>query len=202
MDVRQMRAIRDWDESDLDKVVQADQKETTNRDYKDSAALDFKNPTALSGGKGRLGDKHRNDLVRDVAAMANAEGGIIVYGIKERSGGYPDRVDEGVAPHIATAEQIEQIILANINPRVEGVVVHPIELTSQGRGHRTFIISIPKAGKNAPHQSNDMLYHKRRDATTLKMEDNDIRDMMGRSIEFGRKFGIAWDMAVEMRRLG
>jgi hypothetical protein len=33
------------------------------------------------------------------------------------------------------------------------------------------------------------------------MEDNEIRDMMGRSLEFGRKFGIAWDLVVEMQRI-
>lgn len=35
-----MKAVREWDESDLDRVVAADQKETTTLDYKDSAALD------------------------------------------------------------------------------------------------------------------------------------------------------------------
>jgi hypothetical protein len=33
------------------------------------------------------------------------------------------------------------------------------------------------------------------------MDDNEIRDMMGRSLEFGRKFGIAWDLLVEINRI-
>jgi hypothetical protein len=196
-----MRNVRDWDENDLELVVAADQKETTTLDYKDSAALRFKDQTPITSGKGKLGDKHRQDLIRDVASMANAEGGTIIYGIAERSGGYPDHVDDGVDPATVSAEQIEQIINSNINPRVEGFFVHRIDLTSKGQGKCTFVISIPKGQKNAPHQSDDKIYYRRHDATTLKMEDNEIRDVIGRSLEFGKKFGIAWDLLVAIRRI-
>jgi hypothetical protein len=196
-----MKAVHEWDESDLDQIVQADQKETTTLDYKASAALLFKDRTPLSDGKGSLGEKHRQDMIRDVASMANAEGGLIIYGIAERSGGYPDCIDDGVDPKIVSAEQIEQIILSNINPRVEGVFVHRIDLKSKRNGRCAFVISIAKAHTNAPHQADDKLYYKRHDATKSAMEDNEIRDMIARSLEFGRKFGIAWDLLVEMGRI-
>jgi len=179
----------------------SDQKETTTLDYKDSAALNFRDQTQRRDRRGALGEKHRQDLIRDVASMANAEGALIVYGIAERNGGYPEHVDDGVDPATVSAEQIEQIILTNINPRVEGFFVHRIDLTSRGQGKCTFVISIPKAQKSAPHQSDDKLYYRRHDATKLKMEDNEIRDMIGRSLEFGRRFGIAWDLLVEIRRI-
>jgi hypothetical protein len=196
-----MRAVREWDESDLERIVMSDQKETTTLDYKDSAALHFKDQTQLTNGRGKLGEKHRQDLIRDVASMANTEGGQIIYGIKERTGGFPDGIDDGVDPATVSAEQIEQIILTNINPKVEGFFVQRIDLPSKGNGTCAFVISIPKAQTNAPHQSDDKLYYRRHDATKLKMEDNEIRDMIGRSIEFGRKFGIAWDLLVEVRRI-
>jgi hypothetical protein len=193
--------VRQWDESDLELIVKADQKETTTLDYKASAALSFKDKKPLKDGKGTLGEKHRQDIIRDVASMANAEGGRIIYGIAERTGGYPKEVDDGCDSKIVSAEQIEQIILANINPQVEGLVVHPIPLKSKGKDTVAFVLSIPKAQKNAPHQADDKLYYKRHDATKSIMDDNEIRDMMGRSLEFGRKFGIAWDLLVEMRRI-
>lgn len=182
-----MKDVRAWDESDLDLIVEAGQKETTTIDYKASPALAFKDRTPLSGGKGTLGEKHRQDMIRDVASMANAEGGLIIYGIAERSGGYPDHVDDGTDPKTVSAEQIEQIILTNINPRVEGFVVHRIDLKSKGNGTCAFVVSIPKAQKNAPHQSDDKLYYRRHDAK--------------RSLEFGRKFGVAWDLHIETRRI-
>jgi hypothetical protein len=84
---------------------------------------------------------------------------------------------------------------------VEGLIIHRIDLESKGKGTCTFIISILKAHMNAPHQADDKLYYRRHDATKLKMEDNEIRDMIGRSLEFGRKFGIAWDLRVETKRI-
>ena len=201
LEVKKMREVCDWDENDLDLIVAADQKETTTLDYKDSTALQFKDQTQLPRGKGTLGDKHRHDLIRDVASMANAEGGTIIYGIAERCGGYPDHVDDGVDPAIVRAGQIEQIILSNINPRIEGFVVHRIELTSKGQGRCTFVISIPKGQKNAPHQSDDKIYYRRHDAIRLKMEDNEIRDVIRRSLESGKKFGIAWDLLVGIGRI-
>ena len=196
-----MRDVREWDESDLDLIVKSGQKETTTLDYKASVSLAFKDKKPLSDGKGTLGDKHRQDIIRDVASMANAEGGLIIYGIKEKKGGYPDHIDEGMDPRTVSAEQIEQIILTNINPRVEGLLVHRIDLTSKGKSNCTFVISVLKAEKNAPHQADDKVYYRRHDATKLKMEDNEIRDMIGRSLEFGRKFGAAWDLLVEVRRI-
>ena len=87
-------------------MVRANEKENIGIDYKASRALNFKDTTLLKGRKGTLGDKHREDLIRDVAAMANAEGGLIIYGIAERKGGYPDHVDDGVDPKVADADQI------------------------------------------------------------------------------------------------
>jgi hypothetical protein len=199
-----MKEVRDWVEADLDLVVRTGEKENTGVDYKASAALNFRDGRPLTGA-GRsgqtLGQKHREDLIRDVAAMANAEGGLIIYGIAERTGGYPDRVDEGVDLSVVDADTIERIILSNIHPRLEGFFIKPIELKSKGANNYACVIEIPKAGKNAPHQADDKHYYKRHDATKLPMDDNEIRDMIGRSLEFGKKFGTAWDLLVEVRRI-
>jgi hypothetical protein len=196
-----MKDVREWDETDLDLVVKAGQKENTTIDYKGSAALKFNDKQELTGRKGTLGQKHREDLIRDVAAMANAEGGQIIYGIAERKGGYPARVDDGIPQTIVDADTIERIILSNIHPRVEGLFIQAIELKSKRKGEFAYVISIPKAMKNAPHQSDDKVYYKRHDATKLPMDDNEVRDMIGRSLELGKKFGIAWDLLVEIRRI-
>jgi len=196
-----MRDVGDWNEVDLDLVVKAGQKENTGIDYKAAAALNFRDSKPLTKRNGTLGDKHREDLIRDVAAMANAEGGLIIYGIAERNRGYPKQVDDGIDLKVVDADTIERIILSNINPRVEDFFIKPIELKSKGKGGYAYVISVPKAGKNAPHQSDDKVYYKRHDATKLPMDDNEVRDMIGRSLEFGKKFGIAWDLLVEIRRI-
>lgn len=194
-----MEDISNWNESNLDQIVTADEKENTTLDYKDSNSLKFKDRSTVRG-YGSLGEKHKKDLAADVASMANAEGGLIVYGIKERRGGYPDRVDDGVALADLEADTIERVIVSNINPRVQGFRIKPIPLVSKGNNTFAYVISVPKT-KNGPHQTSDFLYHKRHGATTQPMSDNEIRDMVGRSLEFGRKFGIAWDLYVEVKRI-
>jgi predicted HTH transcriptional regulator len=154
-----MKDIRDWEEADLDLLARAGEKENTSLDYKASAALNFKDQRRRTDGKGTLGTKHREDLIRDVAAFANAEGGLIVYGITERTGrtgtGYPDSVDDGIEHTVVNADTIKRVILSNIHPRVEGFYIKPVELKSRGPGRYAYVISIPKAGTNAPHQSDD-----------------------------------------------
>lgn len=195
-----MKSVKDWGEADLLLVVNAGEKENISLDYKQSAALNFRDSAPRTDGRGTLGDKHRTEIIRDVAAMANAEGGKIIYGIKEKRGGYPKDIDDGYDPTLQV-DTIEQILHSNIHPRVEGLVIHPIELKSKGRGRRALVIEIPKASTKGPHQTPDWVYHKRRGSTTAPMEDNEVRDMMGRSIEFGKKFGIAFDLLIEIRQI-
>jgi hypothetical protein len=129
-----VKEVREWLEADLELVVEANEKENVSIDYKDSRALDFSHQTPMTGVGKALGQKHREDLIRDVAAMANAEGGLIIYGIAERNGGYPDRVDNGIDPRKCSADRITQILVNNIHPRLEGIFIRQIELTSKGQG--------------------------------------------------------------------
>jgi Putative DNA-binding domain len=125
-----MRPVNEWEENDLELVVHANEKENINIDYKASEALNFDNKVKLSKSNRILGEKHREDLIRDVAAMANAAGGNIIYGIQENKGGYPKRVDDGYDANKTNADRIEQILVTNIHLRLEGFLVKPIELKS------------------------------------------------------------------------
>jgi predicted HTH transcriptional regulator len=87
--------------------------------------------TALKDGK-PLGEKHREDLIRDVAAMANAEGGLIIYGIKERTGGYPKKVDDGIELKATNPDRIEQILTSNTHPRVEELFIRRVKVKRKG----------------------------------------------------------------------
>jgi hypothetical protein len=54
---------------------------------------------------------------------------------------------------------------------------------------------------NRTTRSDDKVYYKRHGATKLPMDDNEVRDMVGRSLELGKKFGTAWDLFVEIQRI-
>jgi hypothetical protein len=188
-------------EKDLTAILQARQQENTSIEYKMSATLNFDDRKRLDKeGKSQktVGDKHRAEFILDVAAMANAEGGKIYIGIKADKDGFPSKIDEGFDTSKLNADGLEQILMSSIHPPLEKLSIEPIELQS---GKFAFIVEVARATRNAPHQTPDYRYHKRHERTRLAMSDSAVRDAMKRAIDYGRQFGAAWDLSVEVARL-
>lgn len=166
-----MKPVHDWDESDLQRFIDDEVEENTGIEFKAGDAL-VKNP------------KRNQEMCKDVSAMANAAGGVIVYGIVERLKGGPDRI--GIADHIdgcdpltITKDTIEQILSRGIEPRLQNVDVRRISLTS---GRVAFTIEVPQGIALAPHQSRDAYkYFRRYNAQVLPMLDHEIRDTFKRA---------------------
>jgi hypothetical protein len=74
-------------------------------------------------------------------------------------------------------------------------------MKSKGVERFAFVVVVPKATRNAPHQTPDYRYHRRHERTRLMMNDSEVRDAMKRAIDYGRQFGAAWDLSVEVTRL-
>src|SRR5882672_6702245 len=121
---------------DLERLIKDQVEESLTLDYKQSLAL-------------AKTESSKNELCKDVTAMANSAGGQLVYGIAEVNS-LPDRVDGGADQSI-TKEWVEQIIDSRVRPRIEGLAIYPIELQN-GLG---FCIDIPAATFRAPHQAPD-----------------------------------------------
>jgi predicted HTH transcriptional regulator len=148
--------------SDLQRLVKEQIQESVALDYKASPAL-------------VKSDNQRNELCKDVTAFANSAGGQIVYGIVEE-GGLPTKVDDGADATI-TKEWIEQVIDSRVEPRIEGLVITPIQL-AKGLG---FVITVRQATSRAPHQAPDKKYYKRQNFQSIAMEDYEIRDVLRRA---------------------
>lgn len=159
-----MRDVSQWSVTDLEGFVAAGEEEGLHLDYKSSAALT----------KSSL----RDDLSKDVAAFANADGGILIFGIEEGSDKRPARIDEGVGPDVMTAERLEDIVHSNVAPRPTGVRVHRIPL---GGDRAAFAVSVPAASALAPHQASDRRYYRRYGTKNQPMYDHEVRDLMRRS---------------------
>jgi hypothetical protein len=145
---------------DLQRLIKDEVQESISLDYKDSRAL--------------AKDK-KGEICKDVSAFANSAGGQLVYGVTEDKH-VPTGVDEGAEPSI-TKEWIEQVIDSNIQPRIEGLIIHPIPL-AKGLG---FVIDIPQATTRAPHQAPDNRYYKRQNFQSAAMEDYEVKDAMRRA---------------------
>jgi hypothetical protein len=136
----------------------------------ESLTLDYKGSPSL----GKL-DKQRDELCKDVTAFANSAGGQIIYGVEEDKH-VPTRLDDGADPAI-TKEWVEQVIDSRVQPRIEGLIIKPINL-AKGLG---FVLTIPQATARAPHQAPDKRYYKRQNFQSVPMEDYEVRDALRRT---------------------
>lgn len=157
---------RSWTESRLQNFITSEIEESLTLEYKSAEALD-RNETK------------KKEITKDVSAMANSAGGIIVYGIREfeqeNKRHLPEKIT-AVDRRKYPREWVEQIIQA-IRPRIDGIVIHSVNLSS-GENDVAFVIEIPQS--NTAHQANDHRYYKRFNFQAVPMEDYEVRDVMFR----------------------
>jgi hypothetical protein len=182
-----MKPVSEWNESYLGELIKLGVQESLILDYKGSASL----------GKD---SKKTNDISKDVSSFANSAGGILVYGMLEDKH-VPTAIDVGVDRNQTTKEWLESIIKSWIQPVVEDLVVKPIDVPTKGKDMVIYAVEIGAATSRAPHQAFDHRYYKRFNFESAPMEDYEVRDLMRRSLEYGKKYGAAWDLNVEVERL-
>jgi hypothetical protein len=153
-----MLTIQTYD--DLERLIKERMMESLTLDYKQSLDLQRE-------------ERKKEKLCIEVTSFANSAGGQLIYGMKEDKH-YPTEIDEGTE---LTKEWIEQVIDSKVEPRIEGLVIHPIKL-SKGWG---YCIDIPQATSRAPHQAPDKRYYKRQNFQSAAMEDYEIKDVMKRA---------------------
>jgi hypothetical protein len=156
-----------WDFAAIQRCITDEVQEHVSLDYKAAGAL------AKSDGK-------RSEITKDVSAMANAAGGVIIYGIAEYADPnkkhLPERIDP-VDQRLFSKEWLEQII-QTIRPRIDGVIIHPVPISGQP-DHVVYVVEIPQS--TTAHQATDRRYYKRFNFQSVPMEDYEIRDVMGRT---------------------
>jgi hypothetical protein len=161
-----MRPVSEWEEVDLRALIDARTQESTVLEFKQSAKLNRQND-------GRLG------LSKMVSSLANAAGGILIFGIVEDKHFAVD-LDAGFDPNEITKETVDQLISTTIQPRIDGYVVRQIWLEGDREGRVAYAIEVPQATTRAPHQALDHKYYKRSNFESVPMADYEIRDALRR----------------------
>src|SRR5262249_53651360 len=82
-------------------------------------------------------------------------------------------------PNDITKEWLEQVINSRIQPRIDGIRINQVPLSSQP-GKVTYVVYIPQSNR-APHMSSDHRYYKRYNFESIAMEDYEVRDVSRRS---------------------
>ncbi len=157
---------RNWTEIRLLNFINSEIEESLTLEYKSAEALD------------RV-DAKKKEITKDVSAMANSAGGLLIYGIREFGQENRRHLPEKVTPIDRRAfprEWIEQIVQA-IRPRIEGIVIHAVNLSS-GDTDVAYVVEIPQS--NTAHQASDHRYYKRFNFQAVPMEDYEIRDVIFR----------------------
>lgn len=149
-------------------------KELIHNGIEESQQLEYKAAAAL------LNSTLNKDIAKDVSAMANASGGVIIYGIKEHNSADKKHLPESITPiqrKEFSKERLEQIINSNISPKIEDIIIHPIPLEKENEV--VYVVEIPQS--QTAHQSmKDCIYYRRYNFEILAMQDYEIRDVMNR----------------------
>lgn len=156
-------AAKKWTEKRLQKLVNDGVRESTELEYKDSRDID--------GSEGK-----RTGISKVVSAMANSAGGTIIYGIAGKD--KPTGIDSGVDPGKYDKEWLENVITSNIRPKIEGLRIHPVDLTTKGPPRVGYVVEVPEG--HTAHQARDKRYYRRRNFQVEAMEDYEIRLVMNK----------------------
>ncbi len=152
---------------DRESYTQADLKELIDNQVEESTYLDFKSAPSLE-----KSDKKRAEIGKDVSAFANADGGIIIYGMKEQ-----DHVADSfsfIDGNILTKEWLEHVISSQIAPRIENLHIYPVRVDNDLE-QSIYIVKIP-ASTRVPHMSGDK-YYRRYDFQSVPMQDYEVRNL-------------------------
>ena len=160
---------REWDQQRLQRYIDEGVEESLTLDYKAGEALLKKNGRA-------------REIAKDVSAMANSAGGVIIYGIREHEAFELKHRPAAFSPvdrRECSKETLEQIISSNIQPRLSGIIISPVPLNSSPT-HVAYVVSIPQS--DTVHQvSSTNRYYKRFNFESVPMEDYEIRDVLNRA---------------------
>ncbi len=132
--------------------------EDLHLEYKSSAALDKTN-------------KSWQEFSKDVSALANADGGIIVYGMVEK-GHLPDYLDNGISDGFINRERLNQALDSYISPTLPGCRIFPVECSAD---HYFYVVEVEKSFRG-PHQAIDKKYYRRRNFQAEPMEHYEIEE--------------------------
>ena len=125
-------------------------------------------------------DKEKNRFAEDVCAFANAAGGDVVFGMRDRRDeegqktGTPEYAGLGQFNFDQTKLRLEQIIQNKVEPRIPGIQFRLVDGFTNGP---VVVMRVPRS-YNAPHATkHDGRFRSRTDSGNYAMDVQEIRSM-------------------------
>lgn len=139
-----------------------------DKKVEESLKLEFKRHESIAD---------RKEMSKDISAMANSAGGIIIYGLEEKN--HIADIHSYVDGKEYTKEWLENVIDSNIHRKIDGIIIHPIR-DDEDLSKSIYVVEIPES-MNSPHMAKDRKYYKRHNFKNLPMEEYEIRSLYFKS---------------------
>ena len=114
-------------------------------------------------------DKDKRELCKDVSALANSQGGYILFGISE-SNGTPSGIP-GIQFDDTFKQQLFQILMSGISPRIQRLNERVVPLKN---GYKVLVLKLEPDGYLHQVKYDDNRYYKRAGTITIAMESSDV----------------------------
>jgi len=182
-----MFPLANWNEHEVLQLIQNAQEEFLE--------LDFKRGDSLKNT-----DQNKKEISKDVSAFANTIGGTIMYGIEEDPIAPHAAISiSPVNPKVTTKEWLEQVINSNVQPRIPGIRITPINLMS-APDSAVYVVTIPEGA--TAYQAADRRYYKRFNFESVPMYDYEIRQILNRIVRPSYRAWLkAWQYTSEAGRI-
>lgn len=118
----------------------------------ESSDLEYKASPAIQNN-----ESAKAEISKDISAMANANGGQIIYGMTESKDHLPTGLDPGINPKPYDGLWLEQVVQQNVHPKIDGLHILPVP---KGDGNHYFVVTVPRS--TTVHQAKDGRYYRRR----------------------------------------
>jgi hypothetical protein len=155
-------------EKPIEQLVEADLRELIENQVSERKTIEYKQALAWRP------DEKRKEFLADVSSFANASGGHLVYGMKEEGGLPVELCGLDVDDPDSTVSALDSSIRDGIKPRIPGVVIWPVPLTT---GKRAIVIRVPKSFAS-PHMvtfANTSRFYARNSNGKYQLDVDEIR---------------------------
>lgn len=158
----------------IERITEADLQALVTEGKREDAQLEFK--LTLPAGN----DDGKREFLKDVTAMANSQGGDIIYGIREERAN-PD--DAGKAAEVvgiagvsadATKLWMHELLNSSVEERLAGIAIRDVSLAAGGFA---LVVRVPRSW-NSPHvvrHRNHWRFYARNSAGVYTMNVTDLR---------------------------
>ncbi len=147
----------------IDYLIHSQAEESIHMEFKAAGALDFS-------------DSKKKEIAKDVSAMANSDGGVIIYGLSENEHVAADF--SFIDGNVFSREWLEQVINSKIKRRIPDIHIDVIRVGNK-ISQSVYVVRIPRSSE-APHMANDGRYYKRFNFESVYMDEYEVRDLFRR----------------------